>query len=210
MAENAKLYNTRGFDANKARENIIAVFEYVRDTTTERELIDAVNWYPIAHAFCAQWAQAFSLEAWQVAGIVAALSPQLSWEKNKEQAIEGIARLQNGRTLDGMMAYPANKAKAIRIFNGENPLNVLGGNKVRAFYNNLMLDAESVTIDRHATSIALYGLSVAKSGQVSVTDKLYRLLAQAYKDVALSYSITPYVLQSVTWTYKAINGGKVQ
>lgn len=210
MAENAKLYNTREFDANKAQENIIAVFEYVMNTTMEQELIDAINWYPIAHGFCALLAQTFGLETFQFAGIVAALSPQLSWQKNKAQALEFVARAQNGQSLSGLMAYPANLEKARRILAGENPLNVLGGNKVRSFYLNIMLDESAVTIDRHATSIALYGLSVAKSGQVSVTDKLYRLLAQAYKDVALSYSITPYVLQSVTWTYKAINGGKVQ
>ena len=46
--------------------------------------------------------------------------------ENKEQALETIARLQNGRTLGGMQAYPVNRSKAIRIFNGENPLDALG------------------------------------------------------------------------------------
>ena len=209
MGEKGKLYNASHVTDIDIVKNITDVFEHVMSAASETDLVNAVNWYPIAHAFCAQWAQAFALETWQVAGIVAALSPQLTWEKNKAQALETIARLQNGRTLDGMMAYPANKAKAIRIFKGENPLSVLGGNKVRSFYQNIMLDAESVTIDRHACAIALYGLNTDKSGQVSVTDKLYKLLARAYADVAHNYDVAPFVIQSVTWTYKAFNGGKV-
>ena len=209
MGEKGKLFNASHAANIDTAQNITDVFEYVMSNASETALVNAVNWYPIAHAFCAQWAQAFGLETWQVAGIVAALSPQLSWEKNKEQAIESIARLQNSRTLDGMMAYPANKAKAIRIFKGEAPLDVLGGMKVRSFYRNIMLDTESVTIDRHACAIALHGLNTDKSGQVSVTDKLYRLLARAYADVAHNYGVAPFVIQSVTWTYKAFNGGRV-
>lgn len=209
MGENGKLFNASHANTVDIIKNITDVFEHVMSTASESDLVAAINWYPIAHGFCATWAQAFGLETWQVAGIVAALSPQLSWQKNKEQALETIARLQNGRTLGGMQAYPANRNKAIRIFNGENPLEVLGGNKVRAFYANLMLDTESVTIDRHATTIALFGLDTAKSGQVATTDKLYKMLAQAYKDVAAKYGISPYVVQSVTWTYKAMNAGSV-
>lgn len=209
MGKKDKLYNFGHAVDVDIIKNITDVFEYVMSNTSEAELFDAVNWYPLANSFCAAWAENFGLTIAQFAGIVAALSPQLSWEKNKAQALETIARLQNGRTLDGMMAYPANKAKAIRIFKGENPLSVLGGNKVRSFYQNIMLDTESVTIDRHACAIALYGLNTDKSGQVSVTDKLYKLLARAYADVAHNYDVAPFVIQSVTWTYKAFNGGKV-
>lgn len=210
MGDKGKLYNFGHAVDVDIIKNITDVFEYVMKNASEAELVDAVNWYPLANSFCAQWAQAFNLETRQVAGIVAALSPQLSWGKNKAQALETIARLQNGRSLDGMQAYPANRSKASRIFNGENPLDVLGGLKVRNFFRNLMLDAKSVTIDRHAASIALYGLDTTKSGQVAVTDKLYKLLAQAYTDVASVYNVAPYVVQSMTWTYKAANGGKVK
>lgn len=210
MGENSKLFSAKHVAGINPQGNITAVFDHVLHNASEAELFSAANWYYEAHAFCAQWAQAFGLETWQVAGIVAALSPQLSWGKNKAQALEIVARLQNDRPLTGLMAYPANLAKAKRIFQGEAPLDVLGGMKVRSFYRNLMLDAGSVTIDRHACAIALFGLDTSKSGQVSVTDKLYKLLAQAYTDVAQEYMIAPFVVQSVTWTYKAANGGKVK
>lgn len=210
MGEKGKLFNASHAVDVDIVKNITDVFEYVMSTADEAELVAAINWYPIAHAFCAQWAQAFGIETFQFAGIVAALSPQLSWQKNKEQALEFCARVRSGQSLVGMMVYPANLAKAVRIFDGENPLAVLGGNKVRSFYRNLMLDESAVTIDRHACAIALFGLDTSKSGQVSVTDKLYKLLAQAYTDVATRYNVAPYVIQSVTWTYKAANGGRVK
>lgn len=210
MGEKNKLLNSGHLADVDAIGNITSVFEYVMASASEADLVAAINWYPLANAFCAQWAQAFGLETWQVAGITAALSPQLRWDKNKAQAIEVCARLQNDKSLVGLMAYPANLGKAKRIFTGENPLDVLGGMKVRNFYRNLMLDETAVTIDRHAASIALYGLDTAKSGQIAVTDKLYKLLAQAYADVAQAYSIAPFVVQSVTWTYKAANNGRVK
>lgn len=210
MGEKNKLLNSRHLADVDAIGNITNVFEYVMHTATDTDIVSAINWYPLANSFCATWAESFNLSIAQMAGVTAALSPQLSWEKNKAQAIEVVARLQNNKPLNGLIAYPANLRKAQRIFNGENPLDVLGGDKVRSFYRNIMLDDIAVTIDRHAAAIALYGLNTAKSGKIGVTDKLYRLLAKAYTDVAHDYDVAPYIVQSVTWTYKAKNGGKVE
>ena len=210
MGENSKLLNAGHLADVDVISNITSVFEYVMRTATDTDIVSAINWYPLANSFCATWAESFDLSIAQMAGVTAALSPQLRWDKNKAQAIEVVARLQNNKPLNGLMAYPVNLAKAQRIFSGENPLDVLGGMKVRSFYRNIMLDEAAVTVDRHAASIALYGLDTAKSGKVAVTDKLYKLLAKAYTDVASVYNVAPYVVQSVTWTYKAANGGKVE
>lgn len=210
MGEKNKLLNASHAMDVDITKNITDVFEYVMENSSEAELIAAVNWYLLANSFCATWAESFGLTIAQVAGVTAALSPQLRWDKNKAQAIEVCVRLQNNKPLTGLTAYPANLAKAKRIFDGETPLDVLGGLKVRSFYRNLMLDESAVTIDRHACAIALYGLDTDKSGNIAVTDKLYKLLAKAYTDVAHDYDVAPYVVQSVTWTYKAANGGRVK
>jgi hypothetical protein len=210
MGEKNKLLNSGHLADVDAIGNITSVFEHVMASASEAELFSAANWYPLANSFCAAWGENFGLTTAHFAGIVAAVSPQLSWVKNREQAIEVCARLQNGKPLTGLMAYPANLAKAKRIFDGESPMSVLGGMKVRSFHRNLLLDERAVTIDRHAAAIALYGLKdTGKSGQIAVTDKLYKLLAKAYTDVAHDYEIAPYIVQSVTWTYKAANNGRV-
>ena len=209
MGNKNKLYNAgHSVDVDMVA-NIVAVFETVINSGTVEDLNAAYSWYPLANVWCAQHAQAFGIQTFQMCGIVAALSPQLNWNKNKEQALLLCAKIATGQPLVGLMAYPANIAKAQRIYNGENPSVVLGGMKVISFYNNLLLNEDYVTIDRHALSIALFGLDPAKSGQTAVTDKLYKLVRSAYQTVAKHYGVEAYTVQSVTWTYKALNGGKV-
>lgn len=191
--------------------NIIAVYNAVVAQSTSAELVNASNWYAIAHKWCADVASAYGLTVSQVAGITAAMSPQISWGKNKLQTILLVQKLRNGEELTGLMAYKANVEKARRIYNGENVLDVLGGQKVRSFYGNLMLDDSTVTIDRHALHIALYGTgNEEKSGSIAPTDKLYDIAQDAYKMAARILGIAPYNLQSITWTFKAKNNGKVE
>lgn len=204
------LYNASDFNNVSPVENIIAVYNAVVAQLSSVELVNASNWYPIAHKWCADVAQAYGLTVSQVAGITAAMSPQISWDKNKLQTILLIQKMRNSEELTGLMAYRANVAKAVRIYNGENALDVLGGKKVRSFYGNLMLDDSTVTIDRHALHIALYGTgNEEKSGSITPTDKLYDIAQSAYVAAANILGITPYSLQSITWTFKAQNNGKV-
>lgn len=213
MSTNAKNISINAQMLNDAPmvANIIAVWNERVATLSPSEFAGAVGWYPSAYGWCAEVAKTYGLPVETVAGIVAALSPNLNWNKNKEQALRFIEFSVSGKPLVGFMAYPANVAKAKRIFDGESPLNVLGGDKVRSFYRNLLLDDTVVTIDRHALSISLYGLGGGKSGSMVTTSKGYDVAAQAYKTAAKILGIEhPYIVQSVTWTYKAINGGKVE
>ena len=204
------LYNSKDFNGINPVENIIAVYNAVIAQLSSSELVNAANWYPIAHKWCADVASAYGLTVSQVAGITAAMSPQISWDKNKLQTILLIQKMRNNEELTGLMAYKVNVNKAARIYNGENALDVLGGKKVRSFYGNLMLDDSTVTIDRHALHIALYGTAnEEKSGSITPTDKLYDIAQNAYATAAKILGVTPYSLQSITWTYKAQSGGAV-
>lgn len=205
------LYKAADFNGISPVDNIITVYNYVVLNSSSVALINASNWYAIAHKWCADVAQAYGLTVSQVAGITAAMSPQISWEKNKLQTILLIQKMRSGEELTGLMAYKINVEKARRIYMGESALDVLGGQKVRSFYGNLMLDDSTVTIDRHALHIALHGTgNEEKSGQIAPTPKLYDIAQDAYKTAAKILGITPYSLQSITWTFKAQNGGKVE
>src|SRR6266542_4430855 len=87
------------------------------------------SWYSDARQF------ALGLDSADVsraAGVIAALSPQTSWSHNMTLAnrafIEGFA---SGHTTDFV-------TKANAILDGETPLDVLGGDKVRNFYANIV------------------------------------------------------------------------
>lgn len=201
-------YNSKhGSDNAKMVRNILAVYHLVRKNEFAYE--NGLTWYPEALSFCASAAKLFGLEINQVAGIVAALSPLQSWRRNKIVALEFLERYSMGADLAGLSQTGNNLIKAARIYNGENPLDVLGGLKVRSFYRNIMLDDSSVTIDRHAASIALDGANLCPSGDMRLTSKLYAQIEQAYIECAELLGYKPYTLQAIVWGYKAQNGGIV-
>jgi hypothetical protein len=86
------------------------------------------------------------------AGIIAALSPLNDWDRNVAQAHE----LRKTGHVPGAL-LPENVAKAQRIHAGQDPHEVLGGHKVRSFFENIHdpSNKEPVTIDRHAYDIAM-------------------------------------------------------
>ena len=51
MGEKGKLYNFGHAVDVDIIKNITDVFEHVMSNTSEAELVAAINWYPIAHAF---------------------------------------------------------------------------------------------------------------------------------------------------------------
>lgn len=66
------------------------------------------------------------------AGVIAALSPRIQWKAN----VEGADHILGGG--DTGPGFNTNVEKACRIRDGERPLSVLGGPKVRAFYRAIM------------------------------------------------------------------------
>ncbi len=129
----------------------------------------------------------------QACGIVAALSPQTSWAQNLTNA-KTLVETRKAPTFGGSVA------KALRILDGESPLEVLGGNKVRSFYRNLVdyLEHSYVTVDRHAINIALGGF-VEGSGKAIEADRRYQKVATAYMVAAGSEGLIANQMQAITW-----------
>lgn len=118
----------------------------------------------------------------------------------------------------GKVAYAtgsANMAKAIAIYRGADPDDVLGGHKVRSFYNNLSDPYDSrgvgdVTIDTHAASAAqLFRMPMSSkradltvwtgSSGASNQQGAYPVYADAYRAVAEKHGMTANQVQAVLW-----------
>lgn len=190
-----------GVSAKKMGANIRAVF----DGATQAERLEGMQWYLKAHIEIDATASKYRMPTSYVAGVVAALSPGNSWERNLEHArilIHDFKQGLRGGDLPMVGSYGrANVLKAERILLGEIPLAVLGGLKVRAFYECLLnpwnpKDA-AVCIDRHAKSVAI-GYRVADKDSVP-TPKQYEVLAAAYRAAANELQVAPHVVQAVTW-----------
>ena len=153
-------------------------------------------------------------EAWRVAGqiwperpdlaagVIAALSPRCQWSTNVVWARALIAAARSGQQCPPVHTT-AMRAQAWRIANGEAPLSVLQGPKVRAFWANITGDTDAVTVDVWAVRAAM-GPTAAPYGRI--TPAQYRLTADAYRRAAAILGITPRECQAAVWVH--VRGAK--
>lgn len=155
---------------------------------------DGTDWYPQALAVAAELTPT-APEAG--AGIIAALSPQCSWGENVKRARHTLAQ----GTADGVTFGNATR-KADAILAGADPLDVLGGPKVRAFYACILGSDTAVCVDRHALAVAR-GYVAKDTRRDAKTLELvgaYDRIADAYRHAGHLVGALPSAVQAVTWT----------
>jgi hypothetical protein len=162
------------------------------DAADETQRVDGELWYQTAREDCYAFGIRHGLSLEQAVGIVAALSPNMRWERNVAAAEDLLQGIRN-------VTYPANVEKAFRILAGEAPGDVLGGNKVRAFYANILSGGfdDGVTVDGHAANIARGIRQPIRNA--TVTHRQYAIIARAYQNAAARRGITPPAMQATTW-----------
>jgi len=115
-----------------------------------------LDWYPCASDMADQAAGQTGWSGRQVRGVLAALSPMVAWSTQCSGIVPflmaELAEPGSGRHA----GFRGNLVKARRILaeHQRDPLEILRGPKVRAFYRALSGDLDSVTVDRHALAAA--------------------------------------------------------
>lgn len=98
---------------------------------------------------------------------------------------------------------PANKARAMQIAKGGNPNDVLGGLKVRSFFDNLTDPdgSEEVTIDSHQIRAMLddIGLPDSVYGAIAGNPARYLAMADAVRAAAKQRGLKPHQVQAIMW-----------
>lgn len=162
------------------------------------QMADGLAWYDTAYIEALTIADQYSVTPKQAVGIIAATSPQMSWGSNLSWARQIASGLDTRRGLGLSLE------RAIRIRQGEPPLEVLGGLKVQAFYVNILTRGltDVVCVDRHAYDIA----TGERGSHKSLTPKRYVATAAAYRAAAARLRDTgehPGIhaaqVQAVTW-----------
>ena len=159
---------------------------------TDDERLDGEAWYLAARDIAALVGAIGGWSAEAGAGIVAALSPQCSWDENVARALAFARGDDVGGLGDGL-------GKATKIAAGAHPLDVLGGRKVRSFYHNIIGHTHHVTVDRHAVAI-VYGRPLSDR-EIKVLERCgaYAVIASAYRATARRLGLDPSTLQAITW-----------
>jgi hypothetical protein len=166
--------------------------------SSAEDLAQGLEWYGLAASYAAATADGTPYSHEQVAGVIAAMSPMMTWRSNLDVARRIIARHADG--LDAPAAgygLKRNVLKAWAILDGAEPLDVLGGLKVRSFFANIVGDSHAVTVDRWAARIAR--ADATDAGLVSA--KQYREITAAYREAAANLDVTPRDLQAAVWVY---------
>lgn len=178
--------------------NILDVYSVVGDATAQ--------WYELRHMEIEQVCTEQSISIEQGCAVMAVLSPALRWERNFSEG-KRLIEDHKENIMRNYTAYGQNVVKAWRILDGESIDSVLGGNKVKSFYRNLLLATNYVTVDRHAINIAVNGVNSGISGSYTTTNKAYDLFASSYVLAASYTKLLPYQLQAAVWSYCADKSG---
>jgi hypothetical protein len=188
------------------------IVENVRQTYLDASFdafSSGMTWYDHAHEI----ALLLDSDIVRAAGIIAALSPMNEWDNNIRQAnliytLDGEITVVKGQPNG--IGLGDNVIKAIRIYRGEHPLEVLGGPKVRSFYATIVNPNDSEVdpvIDRHAFDIAVGMRTNDEARGILSRKSVYQSFVNVYRYAAEIAGITPRQMQAITWVaWKQMHG----
>lgn len=183
------------------KTNIINIF----DSATATQQANGLSWYKRANSHAKYLAKTYNTSLNKVCGIIAALSPATSWDRN----IKDTEELLKGNSAHKFGTYGQNVLKAYKILNASLEMDIelffsmKTGAKTYNFYRNILepTNPNYVTIDRHAIAVWA-GTNENKAASL----KLYREIAADYIAVAKQLNVLPCELQAITWvTYREKN-----
>lgn len=165
---------------------------------SDTEITEGMSFYEGAHGLCELIAATYKVSVSQAAGIYAALSPLNTWDTNVANVFD-ILRDGSSATVN---TPHANKRKALQIAEGADPLDILKGNKVRAFYRAIadLSVRDAVPVDRHLVCLAL-GTKITANKHLSRIiglPSLYSQVERAYLELGEREGIGNR-LASIAW-----------
>lgn len=156
---------------------------------------EAVDWYSTASNFCEDLAKRFNVEKEIVVGVLSALSPLKKWDLNKKETIRFFEKNEIGH-----LPLQVAKVKAINRLRGQSDLddkimNILAGNKTKAFYHNIMYPESShmVTLDTWMIR------ALDNPSRKSLTTKQYNNLANQVIIKSHDIQLIPCQTQAIIW-----------
>jgi hypothetical protein len=187
--------------------------------TEDREI--GLNWYANAHTISERIASENGFSTDQIAGAIAALSPNNKWDRNIQDAENLAKAIRAGidpQTVK-VCTFGPNKLKAIQILTSDvdsaEIVSILSGQKVIAFFLNIARngDTDCPVIDGHAYNIAMGTVSNLREVP-SIPSKAFSALQDLYRDAARQASaitgeaISAGQMQAVTWVcYRRLHKG---
>jgi hypothetical protein len=170
---------------------------------TEEQYNSGLDWYHTAYDEAVKLSEHSDLDIKSCVGILAVLAPYNKWDKNVIDAWQVVNTFLADGCIDDfdVSTYGPNKVKAWRIACGDNPDDVVGGDKITAFYHNILRAGEGtldqdVTCDMWATRAACAQFNANK---LSLSSTKYQEVSRAYQRIAAEFKTTPKQIQAIIW-----------
>jgi len=170
------------------KRNIVKLF----NQTSRENLDNGFTWYENANEYAVQLSKEYKIGLAKVVGIMAALSPNNKWERNK---IDTKLFLETPSIKTKVCTFTNQRIKALEIYHGTGETleikQVLRGVKTCNFFSNILnyKTCTAVTVDMWAF----------RSVKVEPKTKNIPLVTQAYQEIAEELNIMPHQLQAVVW-----------
>ncbi len=204
-------------DYKVTKDNIVKMY----NKATKEEFENGLDWYPDTYNMARDMESNadYQISTESIVGVIAALSPNNLWEKNKKDAQTVIDHTLKGNyDLDDIKVstYNTQKDKAKNIINGSDIETTLkprknSGMKTLNFFKCIMGDTNAVCVDGHAFHIASNRVN-ALDKVPSLNEKNYNIIANEYKlatefiNKKYNLNLIPSQVQAITWvTYKRVN-----
>lgn len=187
-------------------ETIHRNLQLVFNRCTPWELTTGKQYYTKQQQLLCEIADKWDFKGRETIGAFAALSPNNSEAMTYRALLQLIRRVRFGST-NRVVAYGQNILKAMRILNGADPLSVLSGNKVTAFYLNTLCpwDDHVLTIDGHIAGVC-FGQRLRMKEVPDINDESYRYLCGCIRDFARNKNWYGTEIQATLWlTWKRIH-----
>jgi hypothetical protein len=184
-------------DVDQATDTILEWF----NLASEDEIARGSAWYDQAHQYALALAEKHDTNLAIAAGVISALSPGTTWERN---LVDASAVFIQGQEAT-VSSYGRNKTKALALIAGDiSPDNAFSeaGYKTLQFWRNIVSPdvAGPVTIDRHCTRAAL-GAELHPNVAIhwSRHPRKYERIQLAYQLAADQAELLPHQLQAIVW-----------
>lgn len=160
---------------------------YHRCTPGQR--VEGRRWYDEASNTVLEYANEYELDPERVAGVIATLSPFVTWQQNVESAERVFKAHKRRELMPPMVAgFDRNRQKAwVVLVHGTE----VTGPKVTAFKRAMLGDTDSVTLDRWMFRI---GFNKEEGNQ---TER--RMLERSLRSAASICGETPRDMQAILW-----------
>jgi len=174
-------------------------FAKVYTMAIEKDINQGRSWYPKVWAWCKERGAQYGINPFVVAGVVAIVSPRLTWKRNLKQAdvILGAFRGQNELRSHGAFWNAIHKADELLY---TEDFSLISGNKVRAFYASIIGSSDSVAaIDAWMVKIHYGDLDGTFN---TPSDNQYYQIEQALFDAMIEVGFVGTLpeFQAIVWT----------